>query len=115
MDGTIDRPQQLPKRRRGPVAEHCGLSIRKYGCHPAAVQVTDRVPYGIDTSMHPMQTTTLRALRHSSAAKPRLFKLPKRDHPMLPTSNRSDQGIRGGGFVSHELTKPPSAFFSPPL
>jgi hypothetical protein len=51
------------------------------------MQMTDRVPDGIDASMHPMQATILRPLRHSSTPQTRLFQLPNRDHPMLPTRN----------------------------
>ena len=66
------------------------LSTCEYGGHEAAVQVTDRVSDCIDTAMHPVQTSDLHSLRHSSTTQTRLFKLPKRDHTMLPACNRGD-------------------------
>lgn len=121
VDRAVDRPQQLPKRRRGNMAQDRPLTTSEYRCHPAAVEIGCEVTHGVDPLMDAVQPTLLRSLSGRLSTQPKRFELSQRDDPMLTSRNISEPRIHRVAFVAHKETKAtaatslplPSRFFVP--
>lgn len=109
MHRPSDRSQQPPERRRRAMTEDSCVPVSQNSGHPPGSQAADWVAHAVDTLVHSVQPPAPRALRNGGTTQSRHFKLTKRYHSVLLGGNCGDDRICGDGFVSHRLTKPPTA------
>lgn len=60
MDVPVDRAQELPEGSGGVVTENRAISACQDGGHPASVVARGAVTHGVDTSMHPVESSVPR-------------------------------------------------------
>lgn len=115
VHGPIDRPQQLPERRRRPMAQHRSLPTGEHRRGPCSVAARSQMPHCVDATMQTMQPSRPRPLRDRRPAQSKRDELGGGYDPMLRRSNASNLQIDRGEFVNHWFAKSPRPLDSPPF
>jgi hypothetical protein len=93
IDGTLNRPQQLPGHGGAHVTEDSARPACEHGCHPSPLGVVGDVPDRVDPPVKPMQASRASALRDGVPSQPGGQKLAMGDRSMLTGGDCRDLEI----------------------
>lgn len=114
VDGPADRFEELPKRRRGVVAQNRSVAASEDCGHPTSVPTRSSVSDRVDAAVEAMKTPVSHPSSHCALAHAERFELFQRHDTMLPLCDFRHALIGRVELVTHEVTKSTGLRGSPP-
>ena len=99
LDCCPRRLPDAPERGGAAVAQHGAWAAGEDGSQPTAFAGQCRVTYGIDATVHAVESPGLDAPRDRVVTEGEGFELRDRDDPVLPRCQSSDLSVPAGGWA----------------